>query len=124
MKRSVLLGIVSAVVLFTMLSVTVMSSPSRILGDLDHDDRLTSADARVMLRYLVGCRSLTAEERLLADYDGNKRINTADVRCVLRALLSDDAPVTLPTTTTTTTVTTTTRPSLDEDGYYDDIVKP
>ncbi len=122
MKKHALLLALTIVVLSAMLSVAVLSAPSRILGDLDQNEQLNSTDIRLMLRYMVGGKSLTAEERLLADCDGNNRVDTQDVRYVLNVIAQNQTPSTLPTTTTVTT--TTTKPSLDDDGYYDEIVKP
>ena len=129
MKKSTVMLLLTIIAVAGMVSAMVLSSSAQIFGDLDRNDTLTSADIRIMLRYMVGGRTLTAEEFSLADYDGNKRVDTLDARYVLQVLALDYAPSTMATTTTTTTTTTmttttTTRPSLDDDGYYDDVVRP
>ena len=116
---------VLAVALAVLLSVfTLTSSASQLLGDVDQNGKLNSADVRVMLHYMFGSRSFTAQERQIADCDGNGRIDTRDARYVLVVVTQGQTPSTLPTTTTTVVTTTTTKPSLDDEGYYDDIVKP
>ena len=109
-------------VLLSALALT--SSASQIRGDIDKNGKLNSVDIRLMLRYIVGNRSMTAEERTIADCDGNNRIDTQDARYVLNVITLDLTPSTLPTDTTTVVTTTTTRVPIDDDGYYDDIVKP
>ncbi|MBE6763290.1 MAG: hypothetical protein E7553_02900 [Ruminococcaceae bacterium] len=124
MKRLVIALIATILALSMLLSVAALSSPSLLLGDLDRDEQLRSTDIRLMLRYLVGYGSLTADERLIADCDGNNRVDTLDVRYVLQVMTMDRTPSTVTVTTTTVATTTTTKPSLDDDGYYDEVVKP
>lgn len=112
----------SVAALAVMMSVMVLTPSAQIVGDVNQNDALDSDDVRVMMKYMVGNRPLSAEERVIADCDGDGRVNTRDIRRVLSAITSDEPLSTLPTTTTTTT--TTTRPSLDDEGYYDDVVKP
>lgn len=84
-------------------------------GDIDGDGSLTTADARAILQYIVGTVVLDEHQLTVADYNVDGIITTADARDVL---------ITVITPTTTTTVTTTTRPSLDNEGYYDQVFKP
>ncbi len=119
------IGIVTICLIVSLsLSAVSASSSSLIIGDLDRNGTVNSVDVRAMLRYMVGHGSLTAEQRLQADVDGNNRIDTADARAVLAMIVWDKKPVTISTTTTTIVTTTTTAPSLDGDGYYDDVIKP
>ena len=106
------------------LSAVSASSSSLIIGDLDRNGTVNSADVRALLLYMVGNGSLTAEQRLQVDVDDNARIDSSDARAVLAMIVWDKKPVTISTTTTTIVTTTTTAPSLDDDGYYDDVIKP
>lgn len=58
-----------------------------IAGDVDGDGRITSADARLILRAAVGLEELDAEA---ADYDGDGKITASDARDVLRAAVGGD----------------------------------
>lgn len=121
--RHTLMAVIA--VLAVLLSVTVLTvSASRIRGDVDRSGALSSSDVRTMMRYMLGNRSLSAEEWELADCDGNGRVDTLDARYVYATILSGETPATLPTTTTTVATTTTTKSPFDDDGYYDEVVKP
>ncbi len=124
MKHTPLYLTLAVIVLSVLLSVTALSSPARLLGDLDRNDRLDSADIRLFLRYTVGERSLTASDRTIADCDGNGRIDTRDARYVLQVITEGQTPSTVTTLAPTTTTTIPTKPPLDSDGYYDDLIKP
>ncbi len=124
MKKSAYLLILTIIVSAVMMSFAAASSASEMYGDLDRDGTLTSADVRAVLRYMVGERSLTAEEFRIADHDGNKRVDTLDGRYILQVITLDQTPSAMATTTTTVATTTTTKPSLDDEGYYDEIVRP
>ena len=124
MKPSAWLLMLTVILVSVTLSVTALSSPSVILGDLNRDGTLDSADIREMLRYMVGDRSLTAGERVIADCDGNTRVDTRDVRYVLEVLTQNLTQSTVTTTTTTLPTGTTTTRAVGGDGYYDEIVRP
>ncbi len=55
------------------------------MGDIDIDDEVTAADARLALRAAVGLENFTNEEKLRADVDGDMAITAADARLILRA---------------------------------------
>ena len=55
------------------------------MGDIDSDDSVTTADARLALRAAVGLEQLTASQKLRADVDSDSKITAADARAILRA---------------------------------------
>ncbi|MBQ9414058.1 MAG: metallophosphoesterase [Clostridia bacterium] len=55
-------------------------------GDLSGDGKLTSSDARILVKSLTGGSALTAAQQAVADANGDKKINTGDVRYILRML--------------------------------------
>jgi hypothetical protein len=54
------------------------------LGDIDADGAVTSADARLALRYAVELQTLTRVQKLAADVDRDRQITAADARAILR----------------------------------------
>ncbi|MBR4428391.1 MAG: hypothetical protein IKS78_03450, partial [Clostridia bacterium] len=56
-----------------------------MLGDIDADGRVTTADARLALRYAVKLQSFTKVQKLAADVDMNRTISVVDARTILRA---------------------------------------
>lgn len=61
-----------------------MQALKRVMGDLDGDGVVTSADARLALRAAVGLELLTDEQKKAADMDGDGEITSADARLILR----------------------------------------
>ncbi len=57
------------------------------LGNVDGDDGLTTADARIILQYSIGAVELDENALKLADYNQDGEITTADARDVLIATL-------------------------------------
>ena len=55
-----------------------------MLGDIDSDGQVTSADARLALRYAVELQTLSRVQKLAADVDRNRQITSADARAILR----------------------------------------
>lgn len=54
-------------------------------GDADLDGKITSADARLVLRCAVGLDQVSGVPQILSDADGDGKITSADARIVLRA---------------------------------------
>lgn len=54
------------------------------LGDIDLDGKITSADARLALRYAVGLELAKENAIALGDMDGDGKITAADSRLILR----------------------------------------
>ena len=55
-----------------------------ILGDIDNDGNITSADARTALRAAVGLDGLNEAQRKAADVNKDGILNSADARSILR----------------------------------------
>lgn len=55
-----------------------------LMGDVDGDGKITSADARIALRAAVGMENLTDKQKMAADMDGDGNITTSDARDILR----------------------------------------
>lgn len=60
---------------------------SYILGDVDGDGKVTTNDAKLIMRASVGLEELSVNKAMFerADYDGDGKITIADVRATLRA---------------------------------------
>lgn len=61
------------------------SGNTAMMGDVDCDKKVSSADARLVLRASVGLEQFTDSQKDLADVDFDKKITSADARLVLRA---------------------------------------
>ncbi len=61
---------------------------SVIIGDVDHDGKITSADSLLILRQSVGLEYFTDLERSIADIDGDGKVTSADALEVLRYSVS------------------------------------
>ncbi len=59
-------------------------------GDADLDGRITSADARLILRYSVGLEALVGNALFASDRDGNGAVDAGDARLTLRAAVGLD----------------------------------
>lgn len=53
-------------------------------GDVDFDEKITAADARLVLRASVELEELTETQAYLGDIDENGKITAADARAILR----------------------------------------
>ena len=62
--------------------------PSLVLGDLNGDGDVTTADAVILARYLVELESLTPVQRIVADIDQDGVITSADA-VILAKYLSE-----------------------------------
>ncbi|MCH5198765.1 MAG: metallophosphoesterase [Oscillospiraceae bacterium] len=66
------------------------SGKSLLLGDIDLDESVTAADARLALRYAVGLEELSNLQKLAANVDKDLAITAADARLILRAAVKLD----------------------------------
>lgn len=55
-----------------------------VKGDLNGNGAVNSADARLVLQYVVGAIKLTEEERKLADVNNDGQVDSADARIILQ----------------------------------------
>ena len=58
--------------------------PDYILGDINSDGKINTADARWVLQCASGKRDLTDAQRAAADVNGDGKINTADAKWLLQ----------------------------------------
>ena len=59
------------------------TAPSVLLGDVNGDGKVTTADARMILLYIVGKAEAGSFNELVADVNGDGNITTADARVIL-----------------------------------------
>lgn len=55
-----------------------------LLGDLNFDGKVQTADARLVLRYVAKLDSLTPKQLQVADMDGDGKVSASDARIILR----------------------------------------
>lgn len=59
-----------------------------MMGDINSDEKVTAADARLALRAAVGLENLSPAQKLAADVDFDKKITASDARSILRAAVA------------------------------------
>lgn len=64
-----------------------LASENVLIGDCNGDGSVSSADASMILRYLVGMANSSEHMSLVADTDGNGTINANDASLILRCLI-------------------------------------
>ena len=64
-----------------------LASENVLIGDCNGDGSVSSADASMILRYLVGMANSSEHMSLVADTDGNGTINANDASLILRYLI-------------------------------------
>ncbi len=79
--------------------VTEPAGQEYLLGDVNGDGRVTSADARLILRCAVQLDSLSGTPRLLADLNRDNCITSADARLALRIAVNLEESSTIVVTT-------------------------
>jgi hypothetical protein len=60
--------------------------------DVNNSRRVTSRDARHVLQFVAGLRSLTPEQQMLADATGNGRVTAYDAMCIMQAAAGKTVP--------------------------------
>ncbi len=83
MKKRVSAFIAVFILLIT--SLLPVNAASASLGDVDGNNEITAADARLALRASVGLEKLSEDKKKAADADKNGSITAADARLILRA---------------------------------------
>lgn len=68
----------------------VVSDISYMLGDVNRDGEITSADAQLILRYCVGKVELDDEQLILADLNSDGEITSADAQKVLKICVNKE----------------------------------
>ena len=114
-------GFKRAVVTMLMLSMVLglfvftASAEDILLGDVDANQSVTTADARAILRHAVKIENLAESSLLAADVNQDGNITSADARGALRVAVRLDNAVTI------TTPDEPTEPTLPEDPTEPDI---
>ena len=68
----------------------IVSDISYMLGDVNRDGEITSADAQLILRYCVGKVELDDEQLILADLNSDGEITSADAQKVLKICVNKE----------------------------------
>ncbi len=55
-----------------------------VLGDVNNDGSITTADARLILKYTVGGEQFSMTQKALGDYNGDGTVSTSDAREILK----------------------------------------
>jgi hypothetical protein len=50
-----------------------------LLGDVDENGKVESADAQLLLKYVLGSKTLTSSQLAKADADNSGKVNLIDV---------------------------------------------
>ena len=58
------------------------------LGDINHDHKVSIADAIILQKHLLAIQPLKESQGFLSDMDGNQCINAADLTLLKRVLLN------------------------------------
>lgn len=97
MKKTISL-MLSVVLLVTSAFPAFANTPVFVIkpGDLNEDERVTTADARAALRAAIGIDTLSAYQLWLADLNGSGGVDTGDARAILRIAVGLDALPALP----------------------------
>lgn len=75
-----------------LLFVFTVSSFAFSIGDVDGNNKITAADARLTLRYSAKLENLDEEQLKSADVDSNGKVTALDSRKILRVAASVDPP--------------------------------
>jgi|LSQX01.2.fsa_nt_gb hypothetical protein len=93
--RSQLMLVVSVIVAIGCIvsTISVSATSGYKLGDVNHDGRVNSIDARWALRYALGLSVCDGFDAKLADWDNDGKVKSGDARNILRYGLGlDDYP--------------------------------
>lgn len=63
--------------------VTIIDK-SAIIGDANNDMLVSAVDARIVLQYVAGVKTLTSAQKVLVDMNGDAKITAVDARIVLQ----------------------------------------
>lgn len=106
-----------AVIIIVSSSVCVCAKEVYKLGDANKDGSVNIIDTTYIQRYLAKMSNETEIELSLADVNGDNTINILDATMIQMYLAKLISKFPAENTTETT-------PSVDSDGYYDQIIKP
>ncbi len=111
------LPILLCVLIVTSSMMCVAAKETYPLGDVTKDTIVSITDATYIQFYLAGLIDKSDDILTLGDVDGNSRVSIKDATYIQLYLVKaiDKLPGEKDTVST---------PSIDNDGYYDQIVKP
>lgn len=92
--KKYLMTVLSAILVIAV-ALSSFAAPSfarRMLGDVDGNGSIESADARLALRASVQLENLSTEQMQAADADGNGLVESGDARLILRASVKLEDP--------------------------------
>ena len=112
MKKAIYIFL--AVALMLSVSINAFSATKYVIGDANRDGSVSITDATTIQLYLVGDYKADADFINRADVDADKDISVIDATYIQRliAQIIDKLPGEEK------------EPTYDDDGYYDQIVKP
>ena len=90
MAKKLLSITLALLMVFTSAALLPAFAAGELIGDVDQDGSITSADARLALRGSVKLETLTVDFLNRADVDGNGKVESADARTILRASVKLD----------------------------------
>ena len=65
--------------------VVSADEPSKsLIGDVNGDGKVNAVDAKLVLQYVSGSRTLTAEQMIAADVNGDGQVNAIDAKWILQ----------------------------------------
>lgn len=90
MKKLVsLLCVISLIICSLSVAAFAVKVPGcKLNGDVDSQEGVQAADARLLLRYAVGLEKFSYAQAQRADYDGDGKVTSADARHVLRVAVN------------------------------------
>ncbi len=91
MMKKILSLTLAAIMLLTALFSFSANAANVMRGDVDKDEKISPADARLALRGAVGLEELTADFLLRADVDADGTVTPADARTILRTAVGLDS---------------------------------
>lgn len=81
---------IAVLILIPLFCLQSSASTAYLLGDIDTDGTISSADARLALRYAVKLDEYNKNQKLLADANKDGEITSADARVILRVAVKLD----------------------------------
>ena len=91
MKLKHWLSLIMAAVLLTLGTLPAYAASS-VIGDVDSNGEINSADARKALRFAVVLEMPNSKQRTAADVDADGSVTSADARYILRMAVGLDTP--------------------------------
>lgn len=142
MKRFLILSLIALLFATGVVSVLATDTLMCKVGDADENGKINIKDATLVQKFVAGLLDLSGQAQKLADVDANGKVNVKDATLIQKFVAglvngfpADSQPETqspaesIPETTHTTPIASApaqqaTKPSVDDDGYFDVIIRP